>query len=324
MPDATPQGEAMDVSDPTATETASADSSPTLSALPLDAIVSILAQLDCPIDLCRAARVSDTWRDAAGADLLWHHLGARRSDTWPSEGTHHCFRSRWVTWMDQFEVLTGSLSASLQLQLPERVAALSMGHASGPVECSSIARAVSSRGHDDASVKHFDFKMSVEFLCHLLEVGSRGPALAIDWLRTREAARSPVRALAVLATLHDMQFNTIELTSKYMSAAACDDARRRLLEEPWAPPASLGQRIAIKWSTWSQLRDCRGFRARDDVHRRTDTLLALSRQPEHEIWSVIRRGVANEVQTVSVAPAKADDMDEALTRPTRPPPTSGR
>ena len=75
-------------------------------------------------------------------------------------------------------------------------------------------------------------------------------------------------------------------------------ARLRLAERD--APDSLFARISIKWHTWSSARDCRGFRARDDLHRRSATLLELACEPAHELWGVLARGRGGEVRGMKV------------------------
>ena len=78
------------------------------------------------------------------------------------------------------------------------------------------------------------------------------------------------------------------------AADALDSQMRRLA----LPELALPQKLEIKRYTWSQLRDCRGFRARDDVMVRRATLRELAMDDTHEIWGVLARGVRFEVQRV--------------------------
>ena len=90
-------------------------------------------------------------------------------------------------------------------------------------------------------------------------------------------------------------------------AAESDEARRLLALEPWAPPPALRNGIALVWTTWSNARDPRGFRARDDRHRREASLQELCVDQEHEIWRVLMRGAVQEVHELKVMPLNSGD-----------------
>ena len=79
-------------------------------------------------------------------------------------------------------------------------------------------------------------------------------------------------------------------------------AKQIQLLEP--PQSWLSSRIEVKSYTWSQLRDCRGFRARDDVHIRHVTLRELAIDDSHEVWGVLARGVKYEVQRITIGVAR--------------------
>ena len=75
------------------------------------------------------------------------------------------------------------------------------------------------------------------------------------------------------------------------------------------PPALQSHAYVVRWATWSNLRDCRGFRARDDLHNCTVLLSEIwegcadyDELGDPSGWSVLRRGVKDDVQWIRVSP----------------------
>ena len=107
-----------------------------------------------------------------------------------------------------------------------------------------------------------------------------------------------MRCLALLDALH----RTGESDGPTATGAASDGPSRATALEHAASGGgpALSRRIVVKYWTWSQSRDCRGFRAKDDVHRITADLRTLCKQREHAAWAVLARGVVNEVRHIRI------------------------
>jgi len=104
------------------------------------------------------------------------------------------------------------------------------------------------------------------------------PADAVEW--ASEATRDPVAVLALVSALLD-------------DGASPGLGRIR----PCGRPDGA---VSVRYTTWSSARDCRGFRARDDVHFLDSSVGRLARTPHHPIWGVLRRGVHQEVTSVEL------------------------
>ena len=71
------------------------------------------------------------------------------------------------------------------------------------------------------------------------------------------------------------------------------------------PAGCLQAHIEVKRYSWSQARDCRGFRARDDLTTLSEPLGVLAASPQHQLWEVLDRGAVNEVRHIGVIGRRA-------------------
>ena len=274
---------------------------PNLAALPLDALSSVLSWLDLR-DCCRAARVSCSLRAAARDDCLWAALGVTYGES------VHCdysdpsgpigrarFRERWCGAMAMVESVDKLGDGTGGRQKPQECLAVTAGTAL--VMC--CAPSAWKASVDGQSVGGDEFLAGVAGILTHLATGVLHPLHLVDWLRCTASERQPLRCLAILAALQDKQAWLPSGCDLKKGKEARAMARRRLAASP-APPAALLRKISVRWLTWSQRRDCRGFRARDDVHQQSETLLELWRRPDNHVWNVLARGVANDVRDIRV------------------------
>jgi len=133
--------------------------------------------------------------------------------------------------------------------------------------------------------------------------GDVAPAVALEWLvypPKGSAAPDALTQLAVISALRRCKAAQREGGSLSPSLAAELQAVGPL------PLGWLQTRLEVKRFSWSQSRDCRGFRARDDVVVRRATLRELATCDEiassdiAEIWGVLARGATYEVQRVTL------------------------
>ena len=306
-----------------------------LESIPRDALIHVLSLMQ-PFDLCRVSRVSTTLRSAFATNDLWLELlNARQAAHAHPGGTSSSFRARWCQMMDRVD--DGAACGSSQqhaVEMPQ-MAPLAT---TAPVVCSSSRSASSLCGGSGSMSVGTDgeaIKRAAAQLVHRVH-----PYDLVDWLRTSQAQRSQLSCLVALmclreecvgwgdgeeradgathadSTVQDAMGGEMSRVKGGASAGTLADATEQLrlqryksLRAAWrlishAPPPSLNGTLTIRWSTWSNARDCRGFRARDDLHRRTISLLTLSQELEHECWPVLLRGVGHEVRELRVSPER--------------------
>jgi hypothetical protein len=259
--------------------------------LPFDALCGIISWLDT-LDVCGLARTSKALHTVACNELIWaerlsRHCGESGGRV-EGRGGRLCFRDAWTARMADIEHGLAFLDNTELTSQPHVCAAV--GSAASPMVCStSPAMRSSLRGIDPAR-----FKRGVDTLHAYGPSASSG---LIDWLRTSAATRHPLRSLAVLVSLHALAYPKLGCSEAVSGAA---ERRAAVLHQlaflSRAPPPSLRKVVTVEWSTWSQLRDCRGFRARDDLHRSTASLQELCDHPEAQLWAVLERGECHEVR----------------------------
>jgi len=206
---------------------------------------------------------------------------------------------------------------------------LSARSASNPLECS--ARVLHS-----ASVIEGEFKRDCDQLASLVANGQIAADDIVEWLRSDAATRAPLTACAAIAVLQRRRLRSeCEPHALDLRLRPLARALQRLRQGTHAtPPRVLSQRVVLKWTAWSSARDCRGFRARDDLRRLQPTLqelllcvadeersMALEEPasphstpprtppgtPESHsgdaeaFWRVLARGVVHEVRSISLA-----------------------
>lgn len=287
----------------------------TLDMLPADATLAVLEHLD-PLDVCRCSRISRAFSSACRDKHLWAALlDGRGVHEARAASAFHGFQAYWLGVMDRINSIGMDITpgGAASAAVPQQSAGLV---ASAPQVCGSsqsIQMQVGNHGVDPkeflAAVRKIERIVSTvgggphDQTTGRLEALPRGHLWLTDWLRTGAAQQRPLLCLAILAVMQkeapqrwlapceaDQEFEAEDKCSWRKTAA-----RKHLLESPWSPPPSLQCQVTLRWDTWSQLRDCRGFRARDDRHRRSATLLELCQKPEADFWAVLARGEGHEI-----------------------------
>lgn len=269
----------MDSSDPTSA------TPPTLPSLPHDCLVAIAKDLGA-IDLCNLASASLPLSVTVAA--LWSSIFPTRfPGRLASSGS---FRDQWLMNMDAIDDVARELN-STQKSLPPVASSTSVASPDSPMamSLSMLPAGAGTRMAVDGVTSGSFFTC----VARLHDMHASPPMLA-EWLDTRMAATSPLGCLAVLRVLRTRD--------------AAPPLQQLATRSP--PPPSLLAQVTLRWSTWSNLRDCRGFRARDDIHRRSSRLLDLARCPVDEephgfggedaadLWAILHRGVADEVRSI--------------------------
>ena len=165
-----------------------------------------------------------------------------------------------------------------------------------------IAIAICSSSRDPAEKAAELVTSVVDALCRELEAGELSHEDVADWLcRSCE----PVMQLAALGALR----------ARAGVGAAAGEWRGVLVSEgAFAPsllpprPAltrALAARVDVMVHAFSQRRDCRGFRARDDLTTLSEPLGVLAASPQHQLWEVLDRGAVNEVRHIGVIGRRA-------------------
>lgn len=268
---------------------------PTLQSLPQDCLNAIAATLSMA-DLCHLLATSHQMLTVFRRDELWSALAAVR---FPSAAAavgcmHYSdFPRIWSSSMDVIDDAVRTLCSAL-VRSPAMAVARSVASPDSPTAMSmamSPAATASARGVD--GVIGADLGE-----CAAVLRRSMTPPVLADWVATRMASGSPIGCLAVLKALRDQEIADEGLHVESGFVWSADLGVRA------APLPSLFARVTLRWSTWSQLRDCRGFRARDDVHRLSSRLVELCARPEFdlEFWTILQRGVCDEVRAIHLLP----------------------
>ena len=300
------------------TMTISVDAAPSLASCSLDVAVSVLMCIDRPLDLCRVASVCHGLHSAVNDAILWRKLLKHRYGrlevpevTTAGAGVCHAretFRERWTraqgfVWQ----------AAHLDERAPPEPC-LSPHHAvhADKVTCMSKSCEANSSG-----VSEERYARGVDMVGDAVADGSVAADDLVDWFLSARADRQPIRGLALLAVLHrssqaltdadaDECVSPVSIRHSWcMSARAIAERRRKAatsalqhLAGACGSSPSLLQEVVIKYTTWSQARDCRGFV--DDVHRIQADLRTLCLEPEHPAWTILERGVINEVRNIRI------------------------
>lgn len=129
---------------------------------------------------------------------------------------------------------------------------------------------------------------------------------AVAWLLEPHAAPATPRAdaLTQLAVVWAVRRSLRQPPEPWRqdSAMRAPSTLAHQLQQLGPLPARLSScRLEVKIYTWSQLRDCRGFRARNDVTVRRATLCELlTHEHADEVWRVLDRGTIHEVQRITI------------------------
>ena len=270
---------------------------PSLDSADFDVVVSVLLTLARPLDLLHVGATCKMLRSAVHDALPWRNLLERYSDCMGDASDHGClgsasalevFKSRWVASQGFVSELESTLSPA----------------SSNPTPCSSAQQVVTCMSRSCEAgvlgVKYEQYALGVSIISDGLMTGNIAPADLVDWFHSGAADHQPIRGLALLGALHQLSCD-VDGKGDARPDPALDRAKAAALQDlTGGSLTSLRQQVVIKYSTWSQGRDCRGFRSRDDVHRLRANLRTLGEEPEHPSWEVLVRGIINEVRTITI------------------------
>jgi hypothetical protein len=222
----------------------------------------------------------------------------------PTRRQHRCshdhamgeFKSKWVQAQD---VVRDVLSAP---QSPEPQSLSTAGRSLSPqtvVAC--ISRSCES-SDSSASVSEREYSQAVERIAEALAAQDITADDIVDYITDPAACAQPMRCLALLDALHRSSSESDDggPSSRLTNVKALGQLDAACANVATRGCPALTRRIVVKYFTWSQARDCRGFRAQDDVHRITADLRTLCQQREHAAWAVLARGVVNEVRHIRI------------------------
>jgi hypothetical protein len=283
---------------------------PTLPSLPHDCLVAVASSLRT-IDLCRLLSSSHplfTTRLALWDSLIPTRFAPHLSSAAPVL----TFREQWRRIMDAIDEIARELDNTHRSLPPVAIVATSVATSDSPtamsLSMSPPGAATRMAGNAGVGVDPFN-----SFVARLQRLAS--PPILAEWLDTRMAARTPLGCLAVLAALRSREAAPRlgeEHEGVYEPTLGHERDGGAYLAElatRLPPSPSLLAQVTLRWSTWSQLRDCRGFRARDDLHRCSSRLLELvcaDDEPDGGaaagFWAILRRGVADEVRSLQLLP----------------------
>lgn len=104
-----------------------------------------------------------------------------------------------------------------------------------------------------------------------------------DWLRSRLPTREPLRALVLADALSSC------------NSSAGEAIRLRWASQVRMRPGTLERSVELHVYSFSEKRDCRGFRGRDDCTTLSASVGELLHQPSHPIWRTLARGLGMEI-----------------------------
>lgn len=205
------------------------------------------------------------------------------------------FKSKWAQAQD---VVRDVLNAP---QSPEPQSLSTVGRSLSPqtvVAC--ISRSCES-SNSSASVSEREYSQAVERIAEALMTQDISADDIVDYITDPAACAQPMRCLALLDALRrTCESDNGSPGARLKNARALEQLHAACAKTTSGGCPVLSRSIVVKYFTWSQARDCRGFRAQDDVHRITADLRTLCRHPEHAAWSVLARGVVNEVRHIRI------------------------
>ena len=279
----------------------SADPSPpTLASLPVDCVVSMsVAGKLSMLDICRLATSSRALSKTLKCDGIWRALLLEVCQDVGQSSSTDARASFCVSWTEAMRVID---------QIAQGLDSVARSQASPVVSSSLFASADTPMSMSTSRVPGAlsDGASDADLSAATLQLKRRAcPRISVDWLYTRAASSSPLGCLVVLCAL--------KFDASSMDAPDCCTAYAAV--GPWlldglsrTPPVALNAQITLRWTTWSQLRDCRGFRARDDIHRCSARLVDLCRDQAdgsdvQRLWAVLSRGVGHEVSSIRLLPS---------------------
>jgi len=299
-----------------------------LVALPPELCAAILHYVECTRTIARAARTCKMLH-AAIDEAFWSTRHSARYPGLPacdsSSSMRDTYRDRWRAARHELS----NLAMSGCMPAPSTFGAANLSRTSPPTECCTQMRytAAPAALHAMAATEaatEAEFKRGCDQLSSLVCDGQIAADDLLEWLQSDSG--SPLRILAALAVLQRRALRSacephgLDLCHASLARAL------RCLRSASPPPSTFGKRVRLKYTAWSSARDCRGFRARDDVHRLNPTLhelchavapeeegealssppAACNSDPSHlsdadRFWRVLARGVVHEVRSISLS-----------------------
>ena len=266
---------------------------------------------------------SDFWR----VRLTERYPGAEPSGD--ASSVRNLYSVRWKKARMELNDLSIPGSNAPPVAMVSSSTGLSAPSASSPLECS--ARALVS-----PTVSECEFKRDCDQLASLVAKGQIAADDIVEWLLSDASTRAPLTACAAIAVLQRRRLRSEcephALDLRRLPLARALQRLRRTPSCSGTDAVVLSQRVVLKWTAWSSARDCRGFRARDDLRRLQPTLRELllcvadeeialdepasphstppgtpdARSGDAEaFWRVLARGVVHEVRSISLASDEA-------------------
>ena len=277
-----------------------------LSALPQDLLAHILSHLSHPAEISRVSSCATSMAAAAADDALWCSLFEARYKSRPPDGGVSCRDAFLRRWNSARKVL-------MEVPLPDANAMATPSPAqpfnysptaTGLTTCSGW-RTVDPSACDGkvASVDRCAYEKGVACMAEAISSGAAGCCDIVDWLLDCDAKVATEQPLRVL-TMVDLLNTGRNLPYEHLADSwhECERLRDTARKPAWG-----SWRASLKWSTWSMARDCRGIRARDELHRLGLTLEELSSsvpepccQDATTFWHTLARGVKHEVRQMRV------------------------
>ena len=238
-----------------------------VESLPHELLSSVLLHTEDAWTICRAATVSQSFQSCVADDALWKNfLSCRYGDSAPlspklsslplskdsPSPMKTAFRERWR------QARRGLLAVPFPVQTPAAIRCV-MSNPNQQVCCSAWRNTARPPSAGEA-----EFKRGFASLASSLASGELSAGDVSDWLLSG-AATEPFRVLAAIALLTGVELEGPCLPN--VLRPSLDVALDRLRSAK-PEPAVLAVKIALKWTTWSSTRDCRGFRARDGITHR--------------------------------------------------------
>lgn len=246
-----------------------------LSSLPSDVLIRVVDSAPAPrhsfltyLSYCDKALHKST-------EPLWMQLYQERFGS--SLGKGEDTNSNWrVAYVHAWEKARNKLEQVSRCTPMEEAACSTSSSSSRPSQAPISMGMNTSRYVDSRLITQS--ANAVATLLTATEVSSRD---VTEWMASKDGASDPLRQLAMISALHT--YEKADIVSRLLRHAC---------------PHLAAVTLSLRYYTWSQLRDCRGFRARDDMHILGENLLLLALSPTHEIWRVFHRGPVNEIRQI--------------------------
>ena len=294
------------VASPLGEDERGAASAMVLQRLPADVLRVVLQALGDPCALCHLARCSSWCADAANDAAVWRALFVRRYGAVEAPCDPLMTTSDWrARFALRRRDSLASLCALTLSCVVERVPliACSRAVAQSPVVVSSQ--------QDRSFITEAHFRAAVDRLEAAFESGEIPVDDAAECFDDADGFPGGIRRLALVAALRRHETSVAAIARLALNEAIGPIAQRCSADRPMAKAWT----IRLKIASFSQLRDCRGFRARDDVAYVDASLAKLLEMPAHPLWKALERGTVNEVRGLYLFEEQCVSRDRHLTNP---------